>query len=220
LIKDLGCDRVIMGFPGAGGTHEGHVIHYIDSSGPNRKRFKITIGEIDGSLTIRLEKIKEMFEKAGIPVEINKNIDAWLKMHVALVSPIANAIYMAGNDNYRLARTQGGLVMMIRAIREGMRVLEELNFPIMPKKLKIFKWIPEPILVAFLRKKFNAKQIEMATTKHALAARDEMKEIADEFKELARKTSIPTPAIDNLYKYIDPDVPPIKDGSSEIPLKW
>lgn len=52
-------------------------------------------------------------------------------MHVALVivSPIANAIYMAGNDNYRLARTRDGLVMMIRAIREGMRVLEELKFP-------------------------------------------------------------------------------------------
>jgi len=46
-----------------------------------------------------------------------------------------------------------------------------------------------------------------------------VKEIANEFRELARKTSIPTPAIDNLYKYIDPDVPPIKDGSSEIPLK-
>ena len=57
-------------------------------------------------------------------------------------------------------------------------------------------------------------------TIHALAARGEMKEIADEFRELARKTSVQIPAMDNLYKYIDPDVPPIKDVSSGIPLKW
>jgi hypothetical protein len=45
---------------------------------------------------------------------------------------------------------------------------------------------------------------EMAEFKvgHANAARDEMKQIADEFRALARKTSIPTPAMDRLYTYI------------------
>jgi 2-dehydropantoate 2-reductase len=28
LVKALGADRVVLGFPGAGGTLEGHTVHY------------------------------------------------------------------------------------------------------------------------------------------------------------------------------------------------
>ncbi len=55
---------------------------------------------------------------------------------------------------------------------------------------------------------------------HAQAARDEMKQIADEFRVLARSTSVPTPAMDRLYTYIDPDVQPVADGSAQIPMNW
>ena len=39
-----------------------------------------------------------MFEQAGFPAATNRNMDAWLKTHVALVSPIAHALYLAGGD--------------------------------------------------------------------------------------------------------------------------
>jgi hypothetical protein len=55
---------------------------------------------------------------------------------------------------------------------------------------------------------------------HALGARKEMKLIADEFRALAKKTSVPTPAMDHLYQYVDPQVEPIADGSAEMPLSW
>ena len=35
----------------------------------------------------------------------------------------------------------------------------------------------------------------------------QMKQIADEFRTLAQTTSVPTPAMDRLYTYIDPAVP-------------
>jgi hypothetical protein len=47
-----------------------------------------------------------------------------------------------------------------------------------------------------------------------------MKHIADEFRALTRKTSVPTPALDRLYMYIDPATPPVPEGSAEIPLNW
>jgi hypothetical protein len=37
---------------------------------------------------------------------------------------------------------------------------------------------------------------------------------------LARRTSVPTPAIDQLYPYLDPETPSMPEGTSEIPLKW
>ncbi len=118
---------------------------------------------------------------------------------------MANALYMTGGDNYRLARNSDAIVLMIRAIRESYKVLQELNIPIMPAKHKIFKWIPEPILVALMRRIFKSEKMADLIG-HAHAARYEMKQIADEFRVLARSTSVPTPAMDHLYTYIDPDV--------------
>ncbi len=132
---------------------------------------------------------------------------------------MANALYMAGGDNYRLARTRDAIVLMIRAIEEGYKVLQELNIPIMPARHKILKLIPEPILVALMRRIFKSEKMADLIG-HAQAARDEMKQIADEFRVLARSTSVPTPAMDRLYTYIDPDVQPVADGSAQIPMNW
>ncbi|MCK4577503.1 MAG: hypothetical protein KAU50_01855, partial [Candidatus Marinimicrobia bacterium] len=156
---------------------------------------------------------------AGFPVAISSQMDAWLKTHVAEVSPMANALYMADGDNYRLARTRDAIVLMKRAIQEGYQVLQQLDIPIMPAKHKILKWMPEPILVALVRRVFKSEKMTDLIG-HADAARDEMVQIADEFKALAQNTSVSTPAIDRLNTYIDPAVQPIADGSAQILMNW
>jgi hypothetical protein len=55
---------------------------------------------------------------------------------------------------------------------------------------------------------------------HAFGAREEMKTIADEFRVLAEQTSIPTPAMDRLYRHLDPTVEPISEGSADLSLWW
>jgi 2-dehydropantoate 2-reductase len=124
---------------------------------------------------------------------------------------------MAGGDNYRLARTRDAIVLMIRAIREGYKVLQELNIPIVPARHKILKWIPEPVLVALMRRIFKSEKMADLIG-HAHAARDEMIQIAKEFKVLAQNTSVPTPAMDRLFTYTDPDIEPVADGSAQIPM--
>ena len=216
MINALGRKRVLIGFPGAGGIRKGHVVRYMVVSGSQQPT---TVGELDGSTTPRLEQITGVFKGAGFPVAISSQMDAWLKTHVAEISPMANALYMAGGDNYRLARTRDAIVLTIRAIREGYKVLQELNIPIVPTKHKILEWIPEPILVALMRRIFKSEKMADLIG-HAHAARDEMKQIADEFRVLARSTSVPNPAMDHLYTYIDPDVQPVADGSAQIPMNW
>ena len=217
MIQALGRERVLLGFPGAGGYQEGHTITFKIVSA---RRQPTTFGELAGRTTPRLRHIVAAFKSAGFPVVINPNMEAWLKTHVAEVSPVANALYLAGGDNYRLANTRDGLVLLVRAIREGYRVLQALGVPITPANHKIFNWIPEPILVALMRRRLNSKAAEIQMAGHANAARDEMKQIADEFRTLARTTSVPTPAMDRLYIYIDPAVPPLPEGGAQIPLSW
>ena len=216
MINALGRERVLLGFPGAGGTRKGHVVRYRVVSG---RQQPTTFSELDGSTTARLEQIAGVFKGAGFPVAFCSQMDAWLKTHVAEVSPMANALFMAGGDNYRLARTRDAIVLMIRAIREGYSVLEELDIPIVPAKHKLLNWIPEPVLVALMRRIFKSKQMADLIG-HAHAARDEMKQIDGEFKVLARSTSVLTPALDRLYTHTDPDVQPVADGSSRISMKW
>jgi 2-dehydropantoate 2-reductase len=50
------------------------------------------------------------------------------------------------------------------------------------------------------------------------AGPDEMIQIAKEFKALAKNTSVPTPAMDRLFTYTDPDIQPVADGSAQIPM--
>lgn len=216
-VAALGRERVLLGFPGAGGVRVGHMVRaYVAPRGTQ----PTTIGELDGAVTARLRQIAAVFASAGFPVAINRTMDAWLKTHVAVVSPIANALYAAGGDTFRLARTRDGLVLLIRAIREGLCVLQALDIPITPPRFRALLRLPEPLLIALLRRGFASERAAVALAGHANAARDEMQCLADEFRALTRATSVPTPATDRLYAYLDPTTPPLPDGSATIPLDW
>ena len=220
LVEALGRERVLIGFPNAAGYREGHVVHCL--AGTEEDPALVPFGEVDGHITARTQRVARILESApGFGAEIRTDMDAWLKYHVALLMPsLAPALYAAGTDNYRLARTRDLVVLTIRAIREGFRVLRALGLPVTPSKYRIFERLPEPILVFMLQRLLANEMMEVAMVKHANAARDEVKHLADEFLALARTTSIPTPTIDRLYPHLDPDTPLVPEGSAEIPLKW
>ena len=113
-------------------------------------------------------------------------MDAWLKTHVAEISPTANSLYMAGSDVEQLKCNREALVLMFRAIREGYRVLSALGIPITPTSHKIFRWMPMFLLVTITRRKLS-DEAWCIKVGHALVARDEMQTLADEFRELVRK---------------------------------
>ena len=214
LIRWLGKERILLGFPGAGGKRSanGRVTYHIVSS-----RIQATqLGELDGASSPRLNKIAQVFRKAGFSIQVQNNMEAWLKTHVALVSPVANAIYLAGGDLGRLADTQDGLIMMVRAIREGFHVLNHLDVPITPKWFSQILVIPESVLITILRIAFKSPKSELVMGEHARSARDEMRQLALEFQRLAIQSKVPTPNIDNLMRYVDIDLEPLPQGSRTI----
>ncbi len=217
-ISALGRERVLLGFGSAGGMRDGYVMRIIAES--RGRKAVVTIGEVDGRITPRLQSIASVFESAGFQAVLSSNIDAWLKSHAAVISPVALALYMAGGDNYRLARTRDAVVLGIRALRESFRVLHENHIPITPPALRMYEWIPEPILVPLVQRVFNTRSAEIAVAGHAGAARDEMRQIAHEFRSLTYSTTVATPVLDRLYTYLDPSISTIAEGSAQIPLDW
>ena len=195
-------EKLLFGFPGAGGGVREHVVCYADREKPGGKRKAITIGEIDGETRERTRAIKSLFGSSGVPVDLTSDIDGWLKYHVALVSPLVNALYKHDCDNYALAHDKETLQTMVRAAKEGGRVLKAIGYTKrQPFQFNLFYWLPEILSMKALQGLLRSKFAEVAYSMHAKAALDEMRELADEFRSLIEKTSIETPNIDRLKDY-------------------
>jgi 2-dehydropantoate 2-reductase len=219
MVNALGKERVMIGFPISAGYFEGYAVRYLGGSA--QQKAVIPIGEVDGLTRPRTQQVADALRSmAGYEVEIRKDMDAWLKTHVALLFPsLAPAFYAAGCDRQRLVNTRDLLVLGVRAIREGFRILRDHGVPITPARLRQFEWLPEPVLVAFLQRLLARDEMEVALAGHARAARDEVQHLVDEF--LALNTSrLPTPAIDALYPYLRAETEPMNEGSAAVPMDW
>jgi ketopantoate reductase len=220
LVEALGQERVLIGFPGSAGYRQGYAVHCL--TGTEDDKAGVPFGEVDGRITERTRQVARILESApGFRAEIRTDMDAWLKYHVALLFPsLAPALYAAGVDNYRLARTRDLVVLAVRAVREGFRVLHSLGLPVTPSKFRVIEWLPEPILVLLVQRLLANPLMETALVKHAEAARDEVQHLIGEFMALARTTAVPTPTIDRLLRFYEPDAAQVPDGSATIPLHW
>jgi ketopantoate reductase len=220
LAQAVGRERVLIGFPTSAGYRDGHVMHVLTGQPGNER--EVPIGEIDGRVTDRIRQIAAALgTMPGFEIEVRPDMDAWLKYHVALLMPsLAAAFYGCGSDRVRLAGNRDALVLALRAVWEGFRVLKALGYPITPHELGIFAWAPEPLLVAIFQRRLRHPLVEVALARHAGAARDEVQLLADEFRALAWQTTVPTPASDRLYAYFDPAAALMPEGSAQIPLDW
>jgi 2-dehydropantoate 2-reductase len=152
IVQSLGRGRASIGFPGAGGTLDGGVVRCgLIPQQPT------TLGELDGGVTVRLKQIESVFEKAGFPTVISRQMDGWLKTHVAFITAVAGALYMVDCDNYALAKKPDGVPLMARGVREGFRVLRKLGVTVTPLKLRVlFEWLPFSVPVAYWRNYLNS----------------------------------------------------------------
>jgi ketopantoate reductase len=211
-------DRVLIGFPGAAGFFQGHMVVTLGGA-PDRPAL-VLLGEPDGTIRPRTRQVGLLLTCAGIRTEVRADMDAWLKSHAALIVPLGGALYAAGTDNYRLARTRDAVVLAIRAFREAASVLRVLGIPLTPPRYNLFVRAPEPLTVFVMQRVLADRRMEVALTRHAEAARSDVQHFAGEFMELARKSGAPTPNLDRLLPYFDPAALPIPEGSQQIPLRW
>ena len=201
-VEHLPAEKLLMGFPGVGGGIREQVVHFADREKPKGKRRAIIIGELDGQVKARTVAIKSLFEDAQVPVDITAEIDGWLKYHVALVSPLVGALYRHDCDNHQAAKDKETLRTLVRAAKEGGRVVKALGFRSgRPFQLTLFYWLPERMSMMGIKALLESKFAEVAFAMHARAARDEMEDLAREFQQLITKTSLRTPCIDALTDF-------------------
>ena len=143
----IGHDRVLLGFPAAGGTMDGDVVRYRASSFLTR-RVPMAIGEPGGRTTARLERVLGTFRGAGINAKAEPRMDAWLKTHAAFAVPLGQAVIAAGGPR-ALADDPDAVRGMIHRIRQN---LADLPTPTVPGGFVALRTLPEGLLAVMLRR--------------------------------------------------------------------
>lgn len=220
MVRALGKERVMLGFPYTGGKREGHVMRVLPINEDNQ--YTIPIGEVDGTIRPRTREVAAILEDMrGYNVDIRTDMENWLKYHVALLmSGLVPALYAADTKMKRLGETRDLLVLAVRATKEALRGLRKAGYSPSPPIVRSFEYIPEPICVwatGWLMRKEYAK---ISVEGHARDGRDEMTYLFTELRGIIDQASTETDALDQLSSYYDSDSRPYPEGKRDISMKW
>ena len=192
--NELDPKQLILGFPGVGGTYENEVIKFIKI-----KEQKTTIGDIDGSESLAIKKVKSIFEKAGFKIEISRDMISWLQTHAVFISAISAAIIKEGGNSEQLGKNKQGVKMMVAAIREGFKACKNQGIVITPFNLKIiFMIMPQWFYVYYWQRALRSEVGTLAIAPHAVAAKNEMKLLSEKVLAMVHSPSIDTHTLDEL----------------------
>ncbi len=194
LVEQLGSQRVVLGFPGVGGTREGTRVRYV-----RIRQQPTTLGEVDGQMTARLRQLAAMLEQAGFSTAISRSMDDWLKTHAVFVSCVSAALALEGGDSVRLGQNRATVALMVSAIREGFAALQHQGRLVAPFNLKlIFRWMPLWFAVRYWQHALQTSIGTLAIAPHANAAREEMGRVAREILAFLEPLPVPVPTLKRL----------------------
>ncbi len=198
LTDALG-ERVMLGFPGAGGTRDGHIVSFALI-----RQQPTTLGETGGGYTERLNRVVDAFRTSGLKTRVEPDMDAWLKAHAFFVTAISGAIYLADGDCKQLAKDTATLRLMVTGTREGFGAVRVLGLGVTPFALKVlFSWLPIGFAVNYWHRFFSTAQADYIFARNSRAAFTEMRELATDCRALFERTGVKNTAALRLYDAID-----------------
>lgn len=186
-------EKIALGFAMTGGRREGDTVYSVHGKKP-----ALIFGPAGQDRKKRMGKLKKIMTLSGIKATVTRRMDSWLKYHIALVSPVARAVYLDGGDNRSLADNTELLKTAVKAMKEGIRALKSLKFPVKPLKLRLLVLLPDPFIRHKIKKLLSSDMGRLLVYDHCMAAPEEMDEIAEEFRKIVEKTDLPLVNLHNL----------------------
>ena len=185
-IDVVGYERIMIGFPSAGGERKDGVVYYFIGKGIVKLFQATTFGELNGQRTQRLRDLFDIFKKSGFAPNINDHMEWWQKTHVAVIIPLAKAFYSHQSNIIELSKSYKALKNMVLGTRELFSILNNTGVTITPFKLH-FYYLPSFLIAKFWQIAMRTKIVEYAMVKHAIAGRAELEELERQFMSLNTK---------------------------------
>lgn len=191
--------RVLLGFPSIGGSRQGEVIRYVH----HPALAQTTLGKEDGQITPRLRQLATAFKQAGFSVALHSDMQSWLKMHAVIDVCMWAAAVMTQGGGAKPGRTRKHLVMMIQAVREGLRALQAQGIPITPLSMKVlFLWMPRWLAVLCLQYALQSS-MTLALDPNVQGGLDEASQTARDIMAQLQKSPLPTPTLSHLIAFLE-----------------
>jgi 2-dehydropantoate 2-reductase len=197
-LKYLPRERVLLGFPSAGGGWQDGELVIVDRDKP-RGKGKVYFGELDGQIRPRTRRIRALLASSGLEASLERDMDGWLKYHFAFIGPTAGAIYKHGLDMQAVADDPEALHQYCQAAREAGDVLQRVGYRRrQPWVFNLYYWLPRWLEPKVFAKLFGSPEAQVRFGLHAAVARPELLQLAEEFAALKAEAGLETPALDAL----------------------
>lgn len=161
----------------------------INSAISGLKQSHTPLGELNGDVSERVQKIAEAFEEANLKPVIYKQITTWIITHYAVAAGLSAGIMRAkGGKNF--AKDSNILKEAIRAIREGLNVCLALGYNPKTEKANKLYSLPFFIAVPIAKKVYSNEALCLMFDGHTQHSPDEMKKMFEDIIADGEKCNI------------------------------
>jgi 2-dehydropantoate 2-reductase len=183
--------RILLGTVIAGGKRDGSIIRAIVLA----SIASVPFGEMDGTITPRLQRLIKTLRSAGIKAKATTDMIDHQLTHAAGVALIGTLVMKYQCDLSALTRSTEDMKTFVDARREAHQVLRALGHTIVPGSEGAIKFIPRFLQVMAMRWLLRSKMGEVGLAYHVSQAPDEVQQLALELSLLADQSGLPVPAI-------------------------
>lgn len=186
----LGPDRLIVGFPGAGGSIRAD--HALDAEPTPRFIQRTTLGEPVGRPTRRVRELARLLRAAGLPTAVSRRMGDWQFSHLALVCPLAAAVTARpGVDHQTIATDSALMTATAHQIRAHLAAVRRSGASLEPLRMRVIARVPSGILGRAIAAVFRTELGDRVICRHARSADTEMRQLT---VALERRLALSAPA--------------------------
>jgi len=200
VIEDyLTPEKYFFGFPFMVGG--GRDVKSIYSAISGLKYSHTPLGELNGEITPRVQKIANALEDANLKPTITSQISVWLITHYAVAAGLSAGIITAGSGKAFVSDSKI-IKETIKSIREGLDVCvkEGIN-PKSEKSNKLF-YLPLFISVLIAKKIYSDEALTIMFDGHTNHSPEEMVKMLDDLITCGEKNNVKTPYLKHFKERI------------------
>ncbi|WP_020616376.1 ketopantoate reductase family protein [Paenibacillus daejeonensis] len=178
---DIVGDRLLPAAPGVGGQIKDGILY---------PRFlpkllaATNIGEINGSVTVRIKMLAELLKAAKLPYAVNNDMRAFLITHavtdIAMLGFLNRDLDKVNHDTINIRKTARQITI---TIKKNVGVIQQAGVTINPTNLKLLLNCPNWVLSFFFRLWLRTNMVkDMMLPDYAFHANNEMVQLNNDLK--------------------------------------
>lgn len=142
-------ERLLPGFPGAGGDLKDDILYAQFGSNPGQG---LIFGEINGQMTGRVHELSAILEAADLNYELEQNIQAFHVSHAALAAVNKHFYTNDGMVDLETARSESTLSKLAADVKRNIRLVAEAGIPVIPPETKQMGELSEAEIISRYRR--------------------------------------------------------------------